>query len=156
MFNFFWKDGKLTKANHWNNSRNHGSFEWQQIDQKYRHRFCKRKKLFMLNSGLNIVGYRAHNKVFTTEQEEIVSSYLTMAANIYFRLTPTNVRNLAFELAVVNIVAPKSWTQNRMAGIDWFKLFMMQNPQLAIRKPQATSLGRAMNFNRPNGNLFYR
>ncbi|XP_047140204.1 uncharacterized protein LOC124815497 [Hydra vulgaris] len=41
-----------------------------------------------------------------------------------------------------------------MAGKDWLQGFMSRNPQLSIRTPQATSVSRAVGFNKPKLKFF--
>ncbi|GAA6097718.1 uncharacterized protein LOC103472744 isoform X1 [Tachysurus ichikawai] len=47
------------------------------------------------------VGYYSPHQVFTREQEETLSQYISQAADIYYGLTPHEVRKFAYQLAVV-------------------------------------------------------
>lgn len=96
------------------------------------------------------------NKIFSSEEEEILSDYLQTLAKLHHGLTPKNVRKLAYELAVVNHKKiPESWHSNKMAGKFWLTHFLKRNP-LSIRSAESTSLGRAMAFNKPVVTRFYK
>ncbi|XP_049873490.1 jerky protein homolog-like [Pectinophora gossypiella] len=102
------------------------------------------------------MGYKAHNRVFTNEQEQELSKYLIRCADIYFGLSKKEVRKLSYELTVkYNLSRPRTWDDNEMAGEEWFRMFMSRNPQLSIRAAQATSLSRATSFNKNNVDTFY-
>lgn len=103
-------------------------------------------------------GYRSARRVFNDEEETALNKYLIQSAQIYFGLTPKEVRRLAYECAVqYNKDMPESWRQNKQAGADWFAAFLKRNPRLSIRTPEATSLGRATSFNKKNvTNFFYK
>ena len=63
--------------------------------------------------------------------------------------------SLAFELATRNnIDVPLSWQINKKAGHDWW-LGFKQRYELSVRKPEATSLGRATAFNKPVVSKFF-
>ncbi|XP_043961462.1 uncharacterized protein LOC122824665 [Gambusia affinis] len=121
-------------------------------------RYCKslQKLREQGSSDLPNVGYWSSNKVFSEVQEEALADYLTQAADLYYGLTPREVRKFAYQLAVTyNIKHPQTWDEKQMAGPDWFTLFMKRNPSLSIRSPEATSLTRATSFNRPNVEGFF-
>lgn len=42
-----------------------------------------------------------------------------------------------------------------MAGYDWYRCFMKRHPELSLRKPEATSIARAMGFNKVVVSQFY-
>lgn len=78
------------------------------------------------------------------------------ASDIYFGLSPKEVRRFAYHLAIQNdLKIPEQWSKNEMAGIDWFNHFLKRHPRLSIRSPQATSLARASSFNRHNVSGFF-
>lgn len=101
-------------------------------------------------------GYNPHTCVFSSEQEAKLTKYLLEAADLYYGLTPVEVRSFAYKCAVTyNLRTPEKWHETMMAGADWFSSFMTRNPSLSIRKPQATSLARATAFNRTTTNEFF-
>ena len=101
-----------------------------------------------LNSGgFPSMGYSKPRLIFSQEQESSLKNYLLQMASIFYGY-PKDVRCLAYECAVqYKIKIPESWTENKMAGKEWITSFLKRNPKLSIRKPEATSLGRATSFN---------
>lgn len=103
------------------------------------------------------VGYACHKQVFNAEQERQLAEYLKRAADIYFGLCPRDIRQLAYNSAkFFGISMPQSWINNACAGADWFTGFLKRHPDLSIRTPEATSVGRATAFNEVNVTLFLR
>lgn len=77
-------------------------------------------------------------------------------ASIFYGYSPKDVRRLAYECAATfGIKIPSSWTANKMAGKEWLTKFLKRNPELSIRKPEPTSLGRATSFNAQNVKVFF-
>nr|XP_012563279.1 unnamed protein product [Hydra vulgaris] len=80
-----------------------------------------------------------------------------------YGLSPIKLRALTFEYALkLEKKCPhsrrgsaKPWETNKHAGVDWFRAFLSRHPELVIRKPEATSIGRMSAFNKYNVNLFY-
>ncbi|CAK1581494.1 unnamed protein product [Parnassius mnemosyne] len=102
------------------------------------------------------MGYKAHNRVFNQEKERELSKYLIRCADIYFGLTKKDVMKLAYELTVkYDLPRPRTWDDNKIAGEEWFRMFMRRNTELSVRAAQATSLSMATSFNRYNVNAFY-
>lgn len=54
-----------------------------------------------------------------------------------------------------NIATPASWADNERAGADWFTGFLKRHPDLTIRTPEATSIGRASAFNKVDVDRFF-
>lgn len=97
-----------------------------------------------------------HTQVFSRQQEEQLSSYLKSCCLLNHGLTTMETRVLAHQYAVANNVnCHESWFEQQKASADWLTGFLKRNPQLSIRKPEATSQARAAGFNRPVVNQFY-
>lgn len=81
------------------------------------------------------MGYVAHNKVFTVEQEQQLSKYIICRAKKNIGLSPEEVRKLAYEItSKYNIKRPPSWVKNKKAGEEWFLSFMERNPSLCVHE----------------------
>ncbi|XP_027012391.2 histone-lysine N-methyltransferase PRDM9-like isoform X1 [Tachysurus fulvidraco] len=118
------------------------------------HRFHKKRS--QESKTLSRVGYWTPKRVFTLEQELLLSDYLMQAADLYYGLSPKEVRKFAYDLAKTYTCRyPETWAENGMAGADWFTMFLKRHPTLSIRSPQATSLSRATSFNETNVNKFF-
>ena len=117
-------------------------------------RYVKQAQV-MGSRDLNI-GYRSPQQVFSTDQERVLQNYIIRSANIYFGLSPKDVRVLAYDCALeFGVKMPDQWSREKCAGPDWFSSFLKRNPSLSIRTPEATSLSRATSFNKANVNRFF-
>ncbi|XP_065658570.1 uncharacterized protein LOC136083093 [Hydra vulgaris] len=72
-----------------------------------------------------------------------------------FGLTTIDVCCLAYDFAKQMRIDNPFNKESKMAGVDWLRGFMSRNPQLSIRTPQATSISRAIGFNKPKVNQFF-
>ena len=108
------------------------------------------------NAGAPTTGYRPHSRVFTDDIEHTIEEYLLRAAEIYYGLTPKEVRRMVYTYAItLGVKVPQPWCDTEMAGPDWFSGFLKRHPTLSIRKPQATSLARATAFNETTVKEFF-
>ena len=105
----------------------------------------------------SIPSYNTESKqVFSEAQESELESYIKKAADIYFGLSPKDVRVLAFQCAKkFNIKMPSTWEEKECAGSDWLNGFLKRHPSLSIRVFEPTSLARATSFNRENVKNFF-
>lgn len=86
--------------------------------------------------------------VLSDEFEKELVSQIQMMEKALFGLTTTDIRRLAYELAC-KMKLPNTFNKHsQMAGSDWLQGFMSRHQELSLRVPQATSLSRAVGFNR--------
>ncbi|KAJ8933685.1 hypothetical protein NQ318_011461 [Aromia moschata] len=108
------------------------------------------------NISLEKYGYSKHKQIFTDAQLEELVSYVKQSSKIYLGLSPKEVRKLAYDCAMAfHVEVPESWIKNKAAGEDCLTSFLKKQPTLSIRVPEATSIGRATNFNKPNVDAFF-
>ena len=74
---------------------------------------------------------------------------------VLFGLTTIDVRRLAYDFAKQMGTDNTFNKESKMAGVDWLRGFMSCNQQLSIQTPQATSVSRAIGFNKPKVNQFF-
>ena len=79
-----------------------------------------RRFVMKLNAdGSATYGYTGNRQIFTSAQERLLADYVKTAASIYFGLSPSMLRKLAFECALITgIKVPESWATKKMAGVD--------------------------------------
>lgn len=95
-------------------------------------------------------------QVFPDKIEKSLCEYLLNCSNMFYGLTPTMTRKLAYQYAKMKgMHVPPSWDGKEQAGEDWFQAFMKRQPNLPIRTPEATSLVRMFAFNRHTVTLFF-
>lgn len=75
--------------------------------------------------------------------------------NRFFGLSLRDLRSLAFELASANNIPNDFNKEKKLAGKCWLYSFLNRHPQLKLRTPEATSLARAMGFNKISVNSFF-
>ena len=73
-----------------------------------------------------------------------------------FGLTPTDVRRLAYDYATKLGIDHRFNTEAKMAGPDWLSGFLRRHSELSIRKPEATSISRAVGFNQGQVGIFFK
>ena len=87
-------------------------------------------------------------------ETQLVEHILQMQKR-FFGLSPKELKKLAFDLAEQNKLNHPFSLQLRMAGKDWLRAFIARHPEISSRKPEATSLTRAVGFNRAQVKIFY-
>lgn len=102
-------------------------------------------------------GYTTPRKVFSDQLEQELVNYAIKASKIFYGLTITDMRQLAYEYAKANeVTVPDSWKENKSAGKDWAEKFMKRHANsLSLRTPEPTSLQRMACFNKENVKHFY-
>lgn len=116
------------------------------VDKMTLSRFMKKRQADP-NCAVGYVSTSEHNKIIPTHMEQDLVAHITKLAAMYYGLSLLKCKELAFEFAIQNnLVVPDSWRINRKAGVQWWLGFKSRN-KLSLRKPEATSAGRACGFN---------
>lgn len=93
--------------------------------------------------------------VFSKEEEADIVQHCIHLSRMFYGLTPTDLRKLIYEYAVTNEISNPFDKEKKIAGKDWFQAFKRRHPQLTLRKPEATSLGRINGFNEESIKIFF-
>ncbi|KAG5347670.1 CBX5 protein, partial [Acromyrmex charruanus] len=102
-----------------------------------------------------LTSYGKNHQIFNNTEEIALVEYIKRIADIYYGITPKEVRKLAYQFAIKNgSKVRNSWNENKIAGEDWFRNFRKRNNSLPIRL-KTTSLCKAISFNKHNVNLFF-
>ena len=100
--------------------------------------------------GLSLGG---KSPVFSKEFELKIVTQVQIMERALFGLT--TIDYLAYDFAKQMGTDNPFNKESKMAGVDWLRGFMSCNPQLSVRTPQATSISRAIGFNKPKVNQFF-
>ena len=93
-----------------------------------------------------------HSNTFV---QQIVQNILNLKSRLY-GIRPINFRKLAFQIAEINKIPTRFNTEKKLAAEKWLRSFLTRHPELSLRTPQPTSLGRACGFNKSQVTHFYK
>lgn len=111
-----------------------------------------------LTAGLHDIARKIFNtqQVFTDAEEMALENYFRRCSKMNFGLTYVQARDLAFEFAQrKTLKIPKQWKNNKTAGVEWMRSFMLRHLTLTLRTPENTSIARSNAFNKTNVDLFF-
>lgn len=112
-----------------------------------------RKRLQKETVAQSLGRYRC---TFTPQMELEFLDYALSLDAMFFGITAKNIRRLAFDFAEKNKIPHQFNKQLQIAGKDWLTGFMKRHPSLSLRQPTSTSIARAMGFNKPQVERFYK
>ncbi|KAK9710007.1 hypothetical protein QE152_g26264 [Popillia japonica] len=91
---------------------------------------------------------------FPPTNEETLADHVKKLSKIFYGITALKLRKIAFEYAEKNHLTHRFNKENKMAGLDWMYGFM-QKHKISVRKPEATSIGGAIGFNKQKVARFF-
>jgi len=86
--------------------------------------------------------------------ETALVDHVVKLQSMLFGLSTTDIRKLAYELAEQQHFNHQF--KGKIAGKGWLRGFLSRHPELSIRNPEPTSIGRAMGFNLPSKDRFFQ
>jgi hypothetical protein len=92
---------------------------------------------------------------FNKGLEYLLAGHLKLLESRFFGMRCTEIRELAYQLAEKNGVEHRFSHEIKMAGWDWVVGFKNGNPDICMRKEEATSAAHAMAFNKPQITKFF-
>ncbi len=97
-----------------------------------------------------------HRAVLSSQHEADLVDHIHLMERTFWGLTTIDVRKFAFTLAERLGINDHPFNHaSKMAGSDWLRSFMKRHPGLSIRVPEATSMARAVGFNRPKVDQYF-
>ncbi|CAH1955477.1 unnamed protein product [Acanthoscelides obtectus] len=97
-----------------------------------------------------------YDATLSPEIEQEFCNYLEDLDNMFQGMTPKNLRIAAYEFVVKNNIPHRFNAEKKMAGKHWLRGFLSRHPDLSLRRPTSTSIARAMGFNKPQCERFYK
>jgi len=88
------------------------------------------------------------------EIEEVLVNHAIKLQRMLFGLSTADLQRLAFEIAERQNIAHSF--KGNMAGNSWLRGFLARHPSLVTRCPEPTSIQRAIGFNAPSKQAFFR
>lgn len=93
--------------------------------------------------------------VFTAEQENEIKNQILLLSRSFYGLTPNSLKRAVYEYAERNRINTPFNKDSREAGKDWLYGFLKRNPEIAVRRPEPTSINRILAFNYQEVKLYF-
>ena len=94
-------------------------------------------------------------RVFDPTQEDEICHHAIEMQRRFYGLSLHDLRSLAYQLAERNGIDHPFSKEHKLAGKDWALAYIKRRSELSLRTPEATSLSRAVGFNRVQVNKFF-
>jgi len=88
-----------------------------------------------------------------SQEEELVDLIKDMVKRL-FGLSQVDLQRLIYKYCKMNHIRNNFSQKHQSAGRDWFEAFLRRHPDLSVRKPEPTSVHRAIGFNSAKAKLF--
>ena len=108
-----------------------------------------------MKSGIDSDPSLGRKCVFPPVHEAALADHVKTLSKIFYGITALKLRKIAFEYAERNLLSHRFDKETKVAGLDWMYGFMDRN-KISVRKPEATSIGRAIGFNKDEVNRFFQ
>jgi hypothetical protein len=89
-----------------------------------------------------------HPRVLNSDQETVFVNRFLHLERVGLGQTADQVRRAAYSLEEANSLKHPWNGEKKIAGVDWFRLFMKRNTYLSLRKPEGLSPARAEGLNK--------
>lgn len=93
--------------------------------------------------------------VFTAQQENEMKEHILLLCRKFYGMTPDSLKHSVFEYAERNKIKNPFNKALKQAGKDWMYGFLKRNPEISIRRPEATSINRILAFNSQEVKLYF-
>ncbi|XP_044733230.1 jerky protein homolog-like [Chrysoperla carnea] len=107
------------------------------------------------NSRSIIFNKMGRKPVFTAQQEAEIKDHILLLSKLFYGLTPNSLKRAVFEYAERNKIKNPFNKDAREAGKDWLYGFLKRNPEVSVRRPEATSINRILAFNSQEIKLYF-
>lgn len=101
-------------------------------------------------------GLGRFHSTFEKELEEEIMCHVKLLESRLFGMTCEDLMKLGYQVAEQNGLPHRFNRDKKIAGRDWLTGFRKRNPGISLRKPEATSAARAMGFNKPQVEKFFK
>ena len=91
----------------------------------------------------------------TPDQETDLCNIIQQMESRLYGLTPEAVCRIVFQFCSKNNINHNFNIEKQCAGRKWLNLFLSWHLGLYVRKPEETSIQRALGFNRSKVEIFY-
>lgn len=115
---------------------------------------CALRKRLKLNTAASSLGH--FKTTFSADQEREIVEYCEKMDNLYYGMTISAIRKLVFQYATINDIPNRFNKDLQMAGRDWVEGFLKRHKTICLRQSVATSLARAIGFNKVQVDRFYK
>jgi len=114
-----------------------------------------RRHVIKARAGKGVEKVCGRPTVLTPEQEKELCDILKQMSAQLYGLSPYDTRRLVFDFCEKHGIKNAFNKQSRVAGRYWLEGFMKRHPDLSVKQAEATSIQRAIGFNRAKVGRFF-